>query len=96
MCEETHSKCSLTITCCSWRDTRPIQVEGTYKGYVDGIGNCNTLDRWSNYCLSCKDYYNVKNGRSSINEWDNYRGEKDLDEYIYSLTSVVYRHISSK
>jgi hypothetical protein len=48
-----HDKCLLTGKCCLCRDKRKIKKEGTYDGYIDGVGHVTMKNRWDFYCDSC-------------------------------------------
>lgn len=50
-------KCSLSQAvrkCCACGDIRPILREGTYPAYKDGVGWCDSDNRNSGYCPTCK------------------------------------------
>lgn len=52
--DNIHNSCLLTHHCCVCRDSRPIQKEGSYDGYIDGIGHVTMKNRWDFYCDSCR------------------------------------------
>lgn len=51
--DNIHDKCLLTNKCCLCQDKRPLKKEGTYDGYIDGIGHVTMKNRWDFYCDTC-------------------------------------------
>jgi len=51
--QNRHNNCLLTSKCCLCRDKRTIKKEGTYDGYIDGIGHVTMKNRWDFYCANC-------------------------------------------
>jgi len=56
MCDHLHDTCGNTKhICCVCKDLRPYKKNWkSYSGYVDMIGNVDTLTRWYHYCPHCK------------------------------------------
>lgn len=52
-CKDSHSKCMLDHKCCFCGDKREYKKEGTYNGYIDGIGDVSMKNRWDFYCSAC-------------------------------------------
>ncbi|AYV75301.1 MAG: hypothetical protein Terrestrivirus1_175 [Terrestrivirus sp.] len=57
ICVNIHSACLLDHKCCFCSDKRAFQKEGTYDGYIDGVGDVATLNRWSLYCSACDKFF---------------------------------------
>ncbi|KAJ1323174.1 calcium/calmodulin-dependent protein kinase I [Microdochium nivale] len=48
-------KCqNMSKRCCECMDIRPVNPDGQYLKYVDGIGDVETGTRWEHYCPNCK------------------------------------------